>query len=69
MRWVKFSERFPSTEDTTSVSSDGYVFIRSLCSANEAYGTIEKVSVAIEFNTGMRSVEWLEGAFKVEVKQ
>jgi hypothetical protein len=68
MRWVKFSERFPSADDKSSVSIESNeVFVRGFYGDGTTYASIVIVDDCHEWGVDMTS-EWLEGAFEVELK-
>ena len=68
MKWVKFSERFPSWDDKLSMSSEGEVYVRGhYPSDNSSYATIARIEDCHDWGISL-SAEWLEGAFEAEVK-
>ncbi len=67
MRWVRFSERLPSAEDQSSVSSEGQVIIRGVFATTEdTYATTVSIDDCHDWGVDMTS-EWLEAAFESEV--
>jgi hypothetical protein len=69
MKWVKFSERFPQHNDESSVSTDNQVVVRGRYSDGGWYFETERLDTIVEFYDSDASIEWLEGAFEVEVNK
>jgi len=67
MRWVKFSERFPTADDKLSVSSEDEVVVRGKFSNGDFYCGTAELGHCHDYGVDMKA-EWLEGAFEVEVK-
>ena len=64
MRWVKFSERFPSSDDKTSVSGENEVITRGTFYDGSTYAALRNIDDCHDWGVDM-SAEWLEGAFPV----